>query len=861
MDFPVYTECEDCNLHAYARNRGIPTRPLHISGKDIAILIVGESPGYNEDAKGESWIGYAGKLLQSFISAAGFAELCDVYLGNACRCRRPQKITMTQGFSNKCRPHLQADIDILRQHYKEVVLFACGGPATYSISKTKTLALAFRNQGMDTELFGEPLTCFFTYHPAILHPSRKPALVSAVEAHFNLVRRYLTGDMTPQKVKIEPLRAEAPPAELPYRLSLDIETYGILEGKEQTVFHPIKSKHIDNIPLGEQIETVSIGYLDEQGNPVTYIFQPKIAREYTLLKRWLTKIIEEEAVIVGQNVKFDILYLRYNYGELAYLLTPDKVTLDDTLLLGFLLYDQSPERGLKETALLRGYTGYNEDAVTGKSGNAKSYSDPDLHYYNCKDSGYTILIDKDCQEDIARKYGKDTPKLSIACAALRNDIIWDTIELEKNGCCLNTDKLSILEKECTAECEETAKELLAEDIIVAGEGSDKSLREFVQKAADACGLLGDKRFKFTKKDHRVSSGKENLALLKQYLTDEGLTKSLDNVLRFRQSRDIMSRYTRPLQNEPRKGIVLCANGSGGIVYPSWYPMPGYHSRGGSQDAQQGGTIQARFSAQKPSVPTFPPRVKKCMTCRRPGFKLIEYDLGQIELRMASLLSGDPFMMDDYLNGRDRHAATTKDVLYPGSAETDEDWNDKRQLGKKLNFLVLYRGGAKRFREVAMAEEGLQLTYDFCKSAIDRFYRKHSVLWRWQEGLIEEAAKKGYLELPTGWSRTFGLGSQGVSAYMNEICNCPVQTLSAQLLQSGMFRILQSLYRRLAATIIVSYAYDSLYMEVANEEEEWVDEEVSKWLTRPPILSTIEDAVGRSIPITYNKEIIYSDGDQ
>ncbi|KKN66023.1 hypothetical protein LCGC14_0476150 [marine sediment metagenome] len=856
LTFPTYPECADCNLHTNAKNRGVPTRPLQVTGKDTALVFVGESLGYNENLAGKSWVGYAGQLLEKLIAASKLGDLCDIYLSNACRCYRPQSISMTQGYTNKCRPYLQKDIEILQRQYKNVVLFACGGPATYSISKIKTLALAFRNQGIDSKLFGdEGIPCFFTNHPAILHPSRKPALIGAIEAHFNLVRRYLTGDIVPQKVKVEPLSPMYPPLELPDRISLDIETYGILKGVEQTVFNPVKSKYIDGIEFGKQIETVSIGLWDGDGSLITYLFQFGRRDHRAKLVAWLERVSQQGKTIVGQNIKFDVLYLIHNCPLCAYWLAPNRMKLDDTLLLGFLLYDQSPEKGLKEIAVLRGYGGYEDCAITAKHGTASGPTDPDLHYYNCLDAGMTLLLDRDCREDIGHKYGKNTPKLNAECAALRNAIIWDTVELEKNGCCLDTAKLSKLKDDSQTVCDLLQKELKKSGVIVAGEGSEKSLREFVWKAADECGLLGDKRLGYTKSDKKICIDKGNIALLQQYLIEGALAATLKNITKFKATRDIISRYAKPLQTKPRKGIVMSPCRGRGIVYPSWYPIPSYHSRGGSQEDKGGGTVQGRFSAQKPSVPTFPPLVKECMACRKHGYKLIVWDLSQIELRMAALLSGDPFMMDDYMNGRDRHAATAKDILYPGSSEEDEDWNDKRQLAKKENFLVLYRGGWRRLQEVAREEMGLSLPDEYCKEAVRAFYRKHSVFYQWQESEIEKAARKGYTELPTGWSRSWGLGKQGVSAYINEICNFPIQTLSAQLMQSAQFAFLQRLYEGYMLTKIVSYAYDALYLEVAIEEEEWVDRELNYVLTRPPILPTIEKAVGRSVPIEYSKEVL------
>ena len=60
--FPRHSKCEECVLHEGVRNPGIGTRAIDGScaGRDQALLIVGEAPGYREDIQGKSWVGKSG---------------------------------------------------------------------------------------------------------------------------------------------------------------------------------------------------------------------------------------------------------------------------------------------------------------------------------------------------------------------------------------------------------------------------------------------------------------------------------------------------------------------------------------------------------------------------------------------------------------------------------------------------------------------------------------------------------------------------------------------------------------------------------------------------------------------------------
>ena len=52
-------------------------------------MIVGEAPGAEEDARGEPFVGQAGRLLDSMLAAIGLARGKGAYIGNVLKCRPP----------------------------------------------------------------------------------------------------------------------------------------------------------------------------------------------------------------------------------------------------------------------------------------------------------------------------------------------------------------------------------------------------------------------------------------------------------------------------------------------------------------------------------------------------------------------------------------------------------------------------------------------------------------------------------------------------------------------------------------------------------------------------------------------------
>ncbi len=836
--------CTDCPLHESAESPGIPTRPYVTKGFTRALLVVGSAPDAAGDKQGKSWVGYAGLLLEKLIQATGLADHVDVYFSNACRCRPPQGGNVSPGQVKKCRPWLHEDVVRLNKLYDSVLILACGAPAARSVGGFKSLREALKNQG-DAGMF-------FTFHPGNLHPSRKPALVKAVEAHFNLLKRYIQGRFVPNALDITPEVGAPVPSFSLHITSCDIETYGILKGQEQTVFQPIKSLLVDGVPYDKQVATVSFAYRDESGKLRTPLYVWENREHRWLIRQWFKKLSREGTVVVGQNIKFDLKYLRAVDKELRYWISPLRLKIDDTMLMSFLLYEQQPEKDLKSQALLLGVSNYAEkkDII----GAMKGPWDSKGHEYNCEDSGVTLVLHEEYSERIANRYGADSPKLSQECADLRNAIIWDVLDLEENGAALNTSILTNLQGKLEKSNHGLREYLEDWGIIPQGKGSDKSLREFIGKGLKEAGLYADPRVEWTKKTKKMCLTQANVELALTALPEGDTRASFETLKQLRSQATTISTYTKPLLTQPRKGIVEYADKAErvGLVYSAWYPIPSYHSKSGKNE-KTGGQIQGRFSAQRPCLPTFPPDVRKSLTTRHKAGVLGVWDLSQIELRMAALFSGDPLLVGAYEKGLDLHSETAR-LLFPTMDPTTIAGSDERQLTKKLNFLVIYKGGGFKFQTVARAELGVELEIDFCNEIVRKWYADHRVFEGWQNGLIETVRQQGYLELPTGWSRTFAKGC-GTDVYINEICNFPLQCPAAQLTQSAQFSILRGLKKKLMQTKIVCNTYDALYADMPWGEYDDVCELMDRYLTRPPLLKVLEDYAGRSIPMKYEHKVL------
>ncbi|HAX61486.1 MAG TPA: hypothetical protein DCX95_02860, partial [Elusimicrobia bacterium] len=108
---------------------------------DAALMFVGEGPGFDEDHKGEPFVGRAGQLLNKIIAAMGLSRE-DVYIANITKChpmidpsdpdKRGNDRPPTAEEMSGCMPILEKQMNIIKPR----VLCALGATAAKGLLKT-----------------------------------------------------------------------------------------------------------------------------------------------------------------------------------------------------------------------------------------------------------------------------------------------------------------------------------------------------------------------------------------------------------------------------------------------------------------------------------------------------------------------------------------------------------------------------------------------------------------------------------------------------------------------------------------------------------------------------------------------------
>lgn len=86
---------------------------------DARVMLIGEAPGKDEDAKGLPFVGRAGQLLDRMIAAIGLTE-ADVYITNLVFWRPPGNRTPSPEEVQVCQPFVERQIELL---HPEILIF------------------------------------------------------------------------------------------------------------------------------------------------------------------------------------------------------------------------------------------------------------------------------------------------------------------------------------------------------------------------------------------------------------------------------------------------------------------------------------------------------------------------------------------------------------------------------------------------------------------------------------------------------------------------------------------------------------------------------------------------------------------
>ncbi|MGB9753939.1 DNA polymerase I [Roseiflexus castenholzii] len=240
------------------------------------------------------------------------------------------------------------------------------------------------------------------------------------------------------------------------------------------------------------------------------------------------------------------------------------------------------------------------------------------------------------------------------------------------------------------------------------------------------------------------------------------------------------------------------------------------------DYNQLGAATGRLSSNSPNLQNIPTRTEEGREVRRgfiaaPGHVLIAADYSQIELRVLAHITGDPNLIQTFIEGRDIHAATAARLFGVGFNAVDKN---QRRIAKTVVFGVIY--GISPF---GLAQR-LGISREQARNLIDSLFDQFPRIRDYIDRTLETGRNEGYVQSLFGRRRPmFDLRTSGPrrQAAEREAINHPIQSTAADIMKLAMIAVDAELRRRRLRTRMLLQVHDELIFEAPEAE---VDEVVA-----------------------------------
>jgi len=257
---------------------------------------------------------------------------------------------------------------------------------------------------------------------------------------------------------------------------------------------------------------------------------------------------------------------------------------------------------------------------------------------------------------------------------------------------------------------------------------------------------------------------------------------------------------------------------------------------------QTGTTTGRFASNNPNLQNIPVKTEKGKNIRRAfiapkGSVLAAFDYSQVELRVAALMSQDPYFIKVFREGKDIHSAVAMKVF--GVKEKDVT-AEMRRRAKVINFGILYGMGVNSLRQSLARPESdpnkkvEEITRKEAQVFYDNYFAQFPTIASYLESIKTFAKKYGYTKTLFGRKRYFpGINSHipFIKAMAERMAtNAPIQgTATADIIKIGMKKVDDELVKAgiIDDVKLVLQAHDELIYEIKEEKLDQAVEIIEK----------------------------------
>lgn len=758
---------------------------------------------------------YPDKATVQMIESIGLSMIPDVYYTSAIKEVKGSKKVLKADI-DKYLPALKREIELVEP---ELVILLGGESVKFMFeSKRKFTGMV----GVPEKVDGTIYLASYAPNLANYDPKYLPYMDQVIDnAQDVLEGNYEYFEKPETNIVLITSREQLKKVKVLPHSSYDIETTGLVRFKDK----------ITLFGWGDD-EVQYIIPMDCKFSPLQN--KPNLAGK--LVKLAIAKLNKSEVISAG-NGKFDNLFLFDNY-EVSPALNYDVVLASHN-------YDENLPNGVKPNAKLYCNAHDWDVPLKLKTGNYETKEDYETYVeYLAYDIIYEYMLGEFFEEEL--------PEYDEASDLIFKNISMPAIlgfeKLERGGVYVDMKGYRKTKAQLYSDVAKIDKKLSAFSTEVQW-GSATQLSEFLYKE------LGFPVVKKTAKGN-ASTDSSSLGQLKGAGCEKYKLKKADRFIDLLQARK-KNETLISMFMEGWEGFI-----TDGRMYPSFKIE----------------TLTGRTQCVKPNLQQVPrdKRIRNMISAPK-GWALVESDLSQAELRIASIEANEPAMKEAYMKGEDIHSKTRNDII--GDMASSMSDYESRTGAKAVNFGFIYGMLAPTFLTYARDTYGMAVSPEQADHFRDKFFKVYAGFLPWHERRHREVKRNGYVRslinrrrnLPHIYSDNFALRSMAE----RQAVNSPVQSMGSDVTISAMAEIMgtatcynEDLRVDLTKAIPIGTVHDAILTMVRYdylEEYCWkakhimqrpkVLEEVFNFKSPIPIVAdiTVGKSWGDGIELDFSKE--------
>ncbi len=784
----VDPNCRRCRLGGKSKATCLPA-----DGEAGGLLVVSDYPGMEEEAAGRPLASKSGVWLRQQIGKLWAGPVAYDF---GVRCR-PTNIT-ADGVVDECRPYLAQTLAEVKP--SRVVAFGKVGVEAVLGRSLSPLDVMRGFAWLTTHTQnGSPVPVFYMPSPVMALRNR-------------LIRQFW------YEPQLKSALCDAPPVSVDQSLLADWVRVTTQEDTDEvlTLCTASEFTSIDlewaGHPFNRDHRILSMSLTPRPGTTSFVFGAAELVENRNIQRRLKAWWANPSARKVGSNLKADVIAFRSVYGVML------EGQVGDTRFLRRLLESDASAK-LETMAELIGMGGHKEEMDTAgnasvafirkqvktrslegvaeditrmhgptgvlpqhinkvlKGDNPKAYRmafvKPELmQRYNARDTMTTALL----HEELLRRLAADDPNLTRVWESLVLPVAWALGYVESWGMPVDRDALANFGAYLQAELDVVARRFVPY-------GYDPANPEAFNpdSAADVAELLF-KTLSITP-THFTDTGKPatHAAALEDYAKQHPVAQDL---MRWRKLRKLKGTYA---DGDDGEGGLLTHVRDDGRIHPSINPD---------------GTRTGRASSSGPNLQNIPradtnegKMLRDCFVAP-PGWKFVELDHSQLELRIAADQSGDENMLAIFHSGEDYHLRTAKLIapqVWPNiDPESITKDGTERTAAKSVNFGVLYDDSpyGLAFRMGMPVQQAVKVR--------DALFGKFKKLGRYIEERVQETSRSGTAR--TWWAggparrrwlvAVADVDEQARKTARRSSWNTPIQGTGSDYLAAGMVEVVR-----------------------------------------------------------------------